>query len=145
MEVFIANEQELSVDEPSLSGLARHVLDKEGLDESVELSILLIGADHIRRLNARFAGNDYATDVLSFPMMDDEEANESMLGDVVLCPEIARANAEKLDHSLDRELNVLLVHGILHLLGYDHQGKMDQSEMERRLNEILESYVPSTT
>ena len=145
MEVFIANEQELSIDEPSLSGLARHVLDKEGLDESVELSILLIGADHIRRLNARFAGNDYATDVLSFPMMDDEEANESMLGDVVLCPEIARANAEKLDHSLDRELNVLLVHGILHLLGYDHQGKMDQSEMERRLNEILESYVPSTT
>ncbi|MDQ5816358.1 MAG: rRNA maturation RNase YbeY [Actinomycetota bacterium] len=145
MEVFIANEQELSVDEPSLSGLARHVLDKEGLDESAELSILLIGADHIRRLNARFAGNDHATDVLSFPMMDDEEANESMLGDVVLCPEIARANAEKLNHSLDRELNVLLVHGILHLLGYDHQGKMDQSEMERRLTEILESYVPTTT
>ena len=144
MEVFIANEQELSVDEPSLSGLARHVLDKEGLDESVELSILLIGADHIRRLNARFAGNDYATDVLSFPMMDDEEANESMLGDVVLCPEIARANAEKLNHSLDRELNVLLVHGILHLLGYDHQGKADGSDMERRLKEILESYVPST-
>ncbi len=144
MEVFIANEQELSVDEPSLSGLARHVLDKEGLDESVELSILLIGADHIRRLNARFAGNDYATDVLSFPMMDDEEASESMLGDVVLCPEIARANAEKLNHSLDRELNVLLVHGILHLLGYDHQGKSDGSDMERRLNEILESYVPST-
>ncbi len=145
MEVFIANEQELSVDEPSLSGLARHVLDKEGLDESAELSILLIGADHIRRLNARFAGHDHATDVLSFPMMDDEEANESMLGDVVLCPEIARANAEKLNHSLDRELNVLLVHGILHLLGYDHQGKMDQSEMERRLTEILESYVPTTT
>ncbi|MGI8706807.1 MAG: rRNA maturation RNase YbeY [Actinomycetota bacterium] len=145
MEVFIANEQELSVDEPSLSSLARHVLDKEGLDESAELSILLIGADHIRRLNARFAGNDYATDVLSFPMMDDEEANESMLGDVVLCPEIARANAEKLNHSLDRELNVLLVHGILHLLGYDHQGKTDQSEMERRLTEILESYVPTTT
>ena len=144
MEVFIANEQEISVDEPSLSSLARHVLDKEGLDESVELSILLIGADHIRRLNARFAGNDYATDVLSFPMMDDEEANESMLGDVVLCPEIARANAEKLNHSLDRELNVLLVHGILHLLGYDHQGKSDGSDMERRLNEILESYVPST-
>ncbi len=145
MEVFIANEQELSVDEPSLSSLARHVLDKEGLDESAELSILLIGADHIRRLNARFAGNDYATDVLSFPMMDDEEANESMLGDVVLCPEIARAHAEKLNHSLDRELNVLLVHGILHLLGYDHQGKTDQSEMERRLTEILESYVPTTT
>jgi len=145
VEVFIANEQELSVDEPSLSSLARHVLDKEGLDESAELSILLIGADHIRRLNARFAGNDYATDVLSFPMMDDEEANESMLGDVVLCPEIARANAEKLNHSLDRELNVLLVHGILHLLGYDHQGKTDQSEMERRLTEILESYVPTTT
>lgn len=144
MEVFIANEQELSVDEPSLSGLARHVLVKEGLDESAELSILLIGADHIRRLNSRFAGNDYATDVLSFPMMDDEDATESMLGDVVLCPEVARANAEKLNHSLDRELNVLLVHGILHLLGYDHQGKTDHSEMERRLTEILESYVPST-
>ena len=145
MEVFIANEQALSVDEPSLSGLARHALDKEGLDESAELSILLVGADHIRRLNARFASNDYATDVLSFPMMDDEESNESMLGDVVLCPEVAHANAERLDHSLDRELNVLLVHGILHLLGYDHQGKTDRSDMEQRLNEILESYAPSSS
>src|SRR3990170_8799210 len=117
MEVFLANEQSLPVDEARLSSLARHALAAEDVVEG-ELSILLVTAEHIKRLNSRFAGDDYATDVLAFPMMEDEE-NSEMLGDVVACPEVALKNARRIGHALDDELDVLLVHGTLHLLGYD--------------------------
>lgn len=139
MNVFLANEQSLPADEARLSALARHALRVENISDSAELSILLVGADHIKRLNARFAGNDYATDVLAFPMMDDDESSP-MLGDVVISPEVARKNAERLGHSLDEEVEVLLVHGTLHLLGYDHQGTHDKERMEGRLAEIRASF-----
>ncbi|HYY44080.1 MAG TPA: rRNA maturation RNase YbeY, partial [Actinomycetota bacterium] len=73
MEVFVANEQDVAVDEARLSALARHVLASEDVDDNAELSILLVTNDHIRELNARFADEDHATDVLAFPMMEDEE------------------------------------------------------------------------
>lgn len=141
MEVFLANEQSLPVDEGQLSSLARHTLVAEDVAEG-ELSVLLVTADHIKRLNARFAGDDYATDVLSFPMMEDEEASE-MLGDVVMCPEVAMRNARRIGHALEDELQMLLVHGTLHLLGYDHQGQEDKAAMDRRTREILDSFVES--
>jgi probable rRNA maturation factor len=143
--VFLANEQRLSADEARLSALARHTLEQEGIAGSAELSVLMVDADHIKRLNARFAGNDYATDVLAFPMMEDDEAT-SMLGDIVIAPEVAKQNAERLGHSLDEELEVLLVHGILHLLGYDHQGTEDKARMDGRLAEIRSSFqtLPAT-
>jgi probable rRNA maturation factor len=137
--VFLANEQRLSADEARLSALARHTLEQEGITGSAELSVLMVDADHIKRLNARFAGNDYATDVLAFPMMEDDEVT-SMLGDIVIAPEVAKQNAERLGHSLDEELEVLLVHGILHLLGYDHQGTEDKARMDGRLSEIRSSF-----
>jgi probable rRNA maturation factor len=139
MEVFLANEQELPVDETRLSSLARHALASENVDDGGELSILLVTVDHIRQLNERFAGEDHATDVLAFPMMEDEE-DGTVLGDVVICPQVARRNAEARGHSLLRELDVLLVHGTLHLLGYDHHNKEEQADMERRLAELLDSF-----
>ena len=139
MNVFVANEQGLPADEARLSALARHTLEQENMAGSAELSVLLVGADHIKRLNARFAGNDYATDVLAFPMMEDEEVT-SVLGDIVIAPEVAKENAQRLGHSLDEELEVLLVHGILHLLGYDHQGTEDKARMDGRLSEIRSSF-----
>src|SRR5688572_20432635 len=75
VDVFVANEQEREVDAARLSRLATHVLQAEDVDEAAELSVLLVGSDHIRKLNARFAGDDYATDVLSFPMMEDDESS----------------------------------------------------------------------
>ena len=139
MNVFLANEQTLPADEARLSALARHTLDQENMAGSAELSVLLVGADHIKRLNARFAGNDYATDVLSFPMMEDEEVSP-VLGDIVIAPEVAQQNAQRLGHSLDEELEILLVHGILHLLGYDHQGPRDKENMDKRQTELLASF-----
>jgi probable rRNA maturation factor len=144
MEVFVANEQGTSVDERHFSALARHALECEGVGGEAELSVLLVTRDHIRTLNARFANDDHATDVLAFPMTeDDEDDDETLLGDVVVCPEVAEANALKLGHSLSRELDVLLVHGTLHLLGYDHQGEEDKMKMDARLYEILETFTPT--
>jgi probable rRNA maturation factor len=143
MDVFLANEQGVPLDEPLLAALASHVLEAEGVDPSAELSILFVGADHIRRLNARYAGDDYATDVLAFPMMEDDEES-LLLGDVVVCPEIAGGNAEKAGSSLDRELRTLVVHGTLHLLGHDHQDDAQRAAMERRTNEIVDSFTRSS-
>ena len=142
MEVFLANEQGLPVDETRLTALAHHVLSAEGLEDDAELSILLVTSDHIRKLNDRFAGDDYATDVLAFPMLDDDGPSE-MLGDVVVCPEVAEGNARKLGHDLDDELDVLLVHGTLHLLGYDHKSEDEKNKMDARLKEILGSFAAS--
>ena len=142
MDVFVANEQTQQVDEARLSRLATHVLEAEEVDEEAELSVLLVGSDHIRRLNARFAGDDYATDVLSFPMMEDDESS-LLLGDVVICPEVAATNAAKLGHDVARELDTLLVHGTLHLLGYDHDDEEEKARMQGRQRDILAAFQTS--
>lgn len=143
MDVFLANEQGVPLDEPHLAALARHVLEAEEVDASAELSILFVGADHIRRLNARYAGDDYATDVLAFPMTEDDEDDDEplMVGDVVVCPEVATDNAAKAGSTLDRELEMLVVHGTLHLLGYDHQNDAQRAAMDKRMNEIIASFA----
>ena len=141
MNVFLANEQDNSVDERRLSALARHVLVSEGVGDEVELSLLLVSRDHIKQLNARFANENHATDVLAFPMMEDDEDEASLLGDVVVCPEVAEDNANRLRHSLSRELDTLVVHGTLHLLGYDHQNDDERARMDARVQQILDSFV----
>ncbi|MDQ3958639.1 MAG: rRNA maturation RNase YbeY [Actinomycetota bacterium] len=139
MDVFLANEQGVPLDEPLLAALARHALEAEDVDPAAELSVLFVGPDHIRRLNARYAGDDYATDVLAFPMMEDDDTS-LLLGDVVVCPEVAQGNAAKIGHPLDREIATLVVHGTLHLLGYDHQTETERTHMETRLTEILATF-----
>ena len=141
MNVFLANEQEVSVDERRLSALARHVLVAEGVGDEVELSLLFVSRDHMKQLNARFANENEATDVLAFPMMEDDEDEASLLGDVVVAPEVAEENANRLRHSLSRELDTLVVHGTLHLLGYDHQNDDERARMDTRVRQILDSFL----
>ena len=141
MNVFLANEQDRSIDERRLTALAQHVLVSEGLGGDVELSLLFISRDHIKQLNARFARENHATDVLAFPMMEDDEDETSLLGDVVVCPQVAEENAVRLEHSLSRELDTLVVHGTLHLLGYDHQNDEERARMDARLEQILDSFI----
>ena len=144
MEVFVANEQEMPVPEARLSALARHALDFLKVDEDAELSVLFVSPSHMLLLNQRFANEDKPTDVLAFPMMEDEEDEVLLLGDVVVCPEIALDNSTAENHSYERELEVLLVHGTLHLLGYDHQGPTDKSRMDDCLGQIIESFSQAT-
>ncbi|MFN2586910.1 MAG: rRNA maturation RNase YbeY [Actinomycetota bacterium] len=139
MDVFLANEQAVPLDEPQLAALARHVLQAEDVDPAAELSILFVGPDHIRRLNARYAGDDNATDVLAFPMMDDDEESV-LLGDVVVCPEVAQDNAARAGGGLDAELRTLVVHGTLHLLGYDHQNDSQRAAMDKRTKELIAGF-----
>ena len=139
MDVFVANEQEIPVNEARSAALVRHTLSSEDLDDNSELSVLFVGSDHIRRLNKRFAGNDYSTDVLAFPMMDEDDEG-FLLGDVVVCPAVAEENARKMGHGTAKEIDTLLVHGTLHLLGYDHQGVDDKERMDKRVREVLETF-----
>ncbi len=145
MNVFLANEQDLPADETRLIALARHVLEREEVEEGTELSVLLVTRDHIHRLNKRFVGDDHATDVLAFPMMEDgideDEDGALLLGDVVICPAIAQDNAAELGHGLAEELDALVVHGTLHLLGYDHQNDTDRSRMDARAKSIIETFL----
>lgn len=98
-----------------------------GLAGSV--SVLLAGDEEIRRLNREFRGKDKATDVLSFPA-GEGAGRMKIAGDLAISVETAAREAEKRGHSLDLELRVLLLHGILHLAGYDHE--TDAGEMKRK-------------
>ncbi|MFA5785950.1 MAG: rRNA maturation RNase YbeY [Actinomycetota bacterium] len=145
MAVFVANEQPIEVDEENLMRLARLAMGELGVEES-ELSVLIVDSDAMRRLNARWMGQDRPTDVLAFPMdeeapeydeEEEEEAEPWLLGDVVLCPEVARENAESLGRGLGEELELLCVHGILHCAGYDHTDGEEEKEMTEETERLL--------
>ena len=120
--VIISDRQEVPADHDALADLARRTLLEEGAGP-VELSVSLVNVDEMTELHVQFAGEEGATDVLSFTMDED-----GLLGDVVICPEVARKQAA----DIDAELRLLLVHGILHLLGYDHQEEEERAAMWQR-------------
>ena len=120
--VAISDRQTVPADHAALMDLARRTLEAEGVGP-VELSVSLVGADEMADLHARYMGEEGPTDVLSFTMDED-----GLLGDVVICPEVASEQSRE----LDAELRLLLVHGILHLLGYDHDAPDEQAAMWQR-------------
>lgn len=124
--VLISDRQDLPVDEPALVGLARRTLEAEGHPD-VELSVSLVAREEIADLHERYLGEPGPTDVLSFPQGEEAEDGVRLLGDVVVCPEVA---AEQ--EGPESDVGLLLVHGILHLLGYDHETDRDRAEMWRR-------------
>ncbi len=164
-EVFLANEQEkVSIDEEFWAALARSVLAAEGVNGAAELSVLFVEPASIASLNQRFMGKTGPTDVLSFPIEEQEEMSGRdpdgggrgpigwgprpsnvpfLLGDVVICPEVAvEAAAEHIgdrdhDGSFEDEIALLLIHGILHLRGMDHEEDDEAEVMEAREDELL--------
>lgn len=149
MSVELANESGSAVDETALVGLARHVLAQMGVHPLAELSVLLVDAPTMGKLHERWTGEPDPTDVLAFPMdeldtgrgPDEEEPPPTLLGDVVLCPEVARRQAATVGHSAQDELELLCTHGILHLLGYDHDDADEEREMFRRQAELVGSWA----
>lgn len=121
-----------------LEAVAAQVLRAFGLDEA-ELSIVLCDDAFIHPLNRDWRGKDRPTDVLSFAQREGEEADEDdpVLGDVVISLETAARQAEERGHPLGHELRVLLVHGICHLLGYDHEVDDEAEEMEALERDLL--------
>ena len=121
-----------------------------GLENDAEVSVLLVDDSTIRELNSEYRGKDYATDVLSFPLeeetLEGEEPiviggpAERMLGDIVISVETAQKQAAEYGHSVERELAFLTVHGLLHLLGHDHeQGEEAEKVMRSEEKRILEA------
>jgi probable rRNA maturation factor len=137
MSVEIANESGIVVDELALVAVARFVLDELQVNPLAELAVLLVDAGSMAALHERWMGEPGPTDVLAFPMdeldttrgPDDTEPGPALLGDVVLCPEVARRQAAQAGHSMSDELHLLCVHGVLHLLGYDHAEPDEEREM----------------
>ena len=112
-------------------------LETEGLDGDFEVSISFVTNEEIRELNKQYRNVDSETDVLSFPMDDDEDAEIIMLGDIVLSTEKIIEQAAEFGHSLEREMLYLVAHSTLHLIGYDHMDDDEKQEMRQREKEIM--------
>jgi probable rRNA maturation factor len=128
------------IDAALFERVARAVLAAEGLTGRVELGLTIVDAEAMREINREQRGVDAPTDVLSFPLIDWTQPSPFVappdgvlhLGDIVLCAPVAVQQAEEYGHSVEREVAYLFAHGLLHLLGYDHEDPAQQAEMRRR-------------
>ncbi len=125
-----------------LKRLALRFLQAEGAREDSELSVVLTTDEHIRELNLTYRDLDEATDVLSFSQLEGDEAplgdyEEGLLGDVVISVETAKRQARAAKRTTQQEVEMLLAHGVLHLLGYDHAEESDSERMFARQTELL--------
>ncbi|MER7280799.1 rRNA maturation RNase YbeY [Dactylosporangium sp. NPDC000244] len=151
MSIEIANESGVDVNSDTILAVARHALDEMGVHPLAELSILCVDVEYMTELNHRWMDGDGPTDVLAFPMDEGsvdhgpgEGAGEpALLGDIVLCPEVAAKQAAAAGHAAIDELALLTVHGILHLLGYDHAEPEEEAEMFGLQARLLESWRKS--
>ena len=153
MSIEIANESGVPVQEAELAALARHVLDELRVHPLAELSVLIVDTEAMADLHQRWLNEPGPTDVLAFPMDElrlpppggsssepAEGAGPALLGDVVLCPQVAAEQAVKAGHQLADELDLLCTHGILHLLGYDHAEPDEHATMFGLQDKLLASW-----
>lgn len=146
MTVFLTDEQTVPVDVDALHSLARRVLDEERFPVETEVTVILVSEDVIAGYNERFLERPGPTDVLAFPLEDLEPGVPPVaeptgpppaLGDVLVAPSYVARQAAEYGVRLDDEMALMLVHGMLHLMGYDHVEDADAERMERRETEIL--------
>lgn len=132
------------LDLDAFAALGEFVLDAEDVPEHAELSVAVVDAGEMAALNERYRGKSEPTDVLAFPCDDpcpvpgDEPVT---LGDVIVAPEIAAAQAAELGTTVEAELDLLLVHGILHLLGYTHENDAQAEAMQERESALLSRWA----
>ncbi|MDO5682113.1 MAG: rRNA maturation RNase YbeY [Propionibacteriaceae bacterium] len=149
MSVDLNNESGIEVDETGLIRLATFVLDELRIHPQAELSLLFVDEPTMSAYHEKFMGEPGPTDVLSFPMdelrppSDDEEPPLGLLGDVVLCPTVTAAQAIEHGRSPDAEAEYLLVHGMLHLLGFDHGTPAEKAEMFGLKDRLLAAWADS--
>ncbi len=144
MPVLVSNLQEkVAVDDDLacfLADVVIAVLKDARCSENVEVSLALVDDIYIHSLNKQYRGVDSPTDVLSFSMQEGEPMpgeEETILGDVVISLQAAERQAKEYGHSFRREAAYLAVHGVLHLLGYDHRGEEDRLVMRRKEDQLL--------
>lgn len=166
IDVFASDEQQdLTVDLQRWVTLARAVLSSRGVRGPAEVSLLFVDRESIAELNQRFLEREGPTDVLAFPIEEDprpsgrfpDAAGTSpgpgdrstsqllLLGDVVICPAVAADNAAEHESDVDNEIALLVVHGLLHLLGMDHQEQAEAEAMERLEQKLLTKFHRPTS
>lgn len=146
MSIEVLDESGHDLDVAHLAELARFVMDRMRVHPQAELCIKAVDEDTIADLNATWMEKEGPTDVLAFPMdelrpgMVDEDPEEGVLGDLVLCPAVAVRQGETAGHGTVAEIELLTTHGILHLLGYDHAEPEEHAEMFGLQDELLAAW-----
>jgi len=144
--IEITNESELEVDLTRVQSLAEHVREALRLHPLVDVGVIFVDEAPMTDLHVRWMDEAGPTDVLSFPMDElrpgSEEilSAEGVLGDVVICPQVARRQAEAAGHEDINEILMLLTHGMLHLVGFDHAEPEEEKEMFALQKELLDSF-----
>jgi probable rRNA maturation factor len=147
--VEVNNESGVEADEAEIVALARHVLAQMRVHPQAELSVVLVDEPAMEQLHVQWMDEPGPTDVLSFPMdelrpgADGEESAPGLLGDVVLCPQVAAKQGQDAGHTTQDELLLLTTHGILHLLGYDHAESDEEREMFGLQRKLLLTFLAS--
>jgi probable rRNA maturation factor len=147
--IEVNNESGYAVDEAEFAALARYVLDALHVHPQTDLATVLVGTHVMTELHVQWMDEPGPTDVLSFPMDElrpgrpGEVTPPGLLGDVVLCPEVAARQARDAGHSTTEELLLLTTHGILHLLGYDHAEPEEEKEMFALQRQLLLTFLAS--
>jgi probable rRNA maturation factor len=150
MEINILTEEGIEV-EPSaewMQGIVSKTLTTEVVPPNIEISLVITGQERIRELNREYRGMDAPTDVLAFSMAEHKEEEQTAfigppdglvhMGEVIISYPQAVIQAEERGHSIKKELAILIVHGVLHILGFDHQKSQMEPAMIAREQEILE-------
>jgi probable rRNA maturation factor len=147
MSIEVNNESGVAVDEESLVRLGNFLIDSLFVHPDADLSIILVDTEAMERLHIEWMDEPGPTDVLSFPMDELRPGTPGritpagVLGDVVLCPEVAKAQAAAAGHSTQEELLLLTTHGMLHLLGYDHAEPEEEKEMFGLQRQLLSDFL----
>lgn len=134
------------VDEEYLKSICQKVLKEEG-EEEAQLSIALVGQGRMKQLNKKYRGKNRVTDVLAFPSNRTLDFvippnEETELGEIVLCLPVLKKNAKRFSSTLEKELTISLIHGILHLLGYDHEkNALAARKMEEKQQYYLNQFI----
>jgi len=151
IEIFVGEEFCGLVDESWVKKIVQQVLKAEGVASPYEVGLVFTDSETVKQLNRDYRGVDEPTDVLAFCMLPQKGADSSFalppdgvtrLGEVIISYPQAAAQAREQGHSPERELALLVIHGILHLLGYDHEEPEEESKMRERERELLERCLP---
>ena len=150
MEILIKNQQKIiKLNQRKIKEVIRRILQYLKVDKEIEISVLFTDDKFIRTLNNKYRGIDKPTDVLSFSLQEGaikspEVESDKLLGDIIISVETAQKQADNLNHSMEKELTVLLIHGLLHLTGYDHEEDKDYKIMREKESEILKIFALQT-
>ena len=149
MTIEINNESTIEIDETRVLRLVEYILGAMHVSPDAELALVLVDEGAMEALHVQWMDEPGPTDVLSFPMdelrpgTDDAPTPPGLLGDIVLCPQVAETQALAAGHSTLDELLLLTTHGLLHLLGFDHAEPEEEREMFGLQRELLQGFVAS--